>query len=90
MPSSEPGPIVVDASLLPPTGATIDRLARWELAARCHGRRILLRDGSADLERLISFAGLLGVLRIEARREPEEREQALGAQEEGQLPDQPV
>ena len=90
MPAPLPGPIAVDASRLSPTGATIDRLARQELAARGVGRRILLRDASADLVRLISFAGLGCVLRVEVRREAEEREQPLGAQEEGQLPDPPV
>ena len=90
MPARKPGPIVVDASLLAATGVTIDRLARRQLRAARLGRRILLCRVSGDLERLIAFAGLDGVLRIEPRRKAEEGEQALGAEEEGQLPDPPV
>jgi len=68
MPAAKRGPIVVDARLLAPTGATIDRLARKQLAARRRGRRIVVCGASADLEQLISFAGLEEVLRVEPRR----------------------
>jgi hypothetical protein len=90
MPAWKPGPIVVDASLLAPTGMTIDRIARQQLHARRLGRRILLWGVSDDLEWLIRFAGLGEVLRIEAGRKAEEGEQPLGAEKEGQLPDPPV
>ena len=90
MPAWKPGPIVVDASQLAPTGVTIDRLARQQLRARRLGRRILLCRVSDDLDWLIRFAGLGEVLRIEPGRETEEGEQALGAEKEGQLPDPPV
>jgi hypothetical protein len=69
-----PRPIVVNASALAPTGATIDLLARRQLAARRLGRNILLRGASLDLERLIAFVGLDEVLRIEPRRQTEQRE----------------
>jgi hypothetical protein len=68
MPAPKRGPIVVDARRLAPTGATIDRLARRQLAARNCGRRIVVRGASADLERLISFAGLDEVLLLEPPR----------------------
>ncbi len=84
-----PGLIVLDASLLPPTGATIDLLARQQLAARRRGRLLQLRGTSADLERLIQIAGLGDVLRIEPGRKAEEREEPLGVEEEGQLLDRP-
>jgi hypothetical protein len=90
MGAMEPGPLVVDARTLTPDGATIDRLARLQLAARRLGRRVLLRDPSADLRNLIGFAGLEDVLRVEPRREAEEREEPLGAEEERQLPDPPA
>jgi anti-anti-sigma regulatory factor len=87
MPVSRPGPIVVDASVLAANGTTIDRLARQELAARRRGRQIVLRDASVELARLISFAGLESVLRIEPRGKAEQREEPLGVEEEGQLAD---
>jgi hypothetical protein len=90
MPANRPAAIVVDASGLAPEAASIDLLARLRLAAGRLGRHLLVRGASADLERLISFAGLAGVLRLEARREAEQREEPLGAEEERQLPDQPV
>jgi hypothetical protein len=74
MRAMEPGAVVVDASTLAPDGATIDRLARLQLAARRLGRRVLLREPSADLRDLIAFAGLAEVLRVEPSREPEQRE----------------
>jgi hypothetical protein len=63
-----PGLIVLDASSFAPTGATIDLIARQVLHARRRGRRLRLRGASADLERLISFAGLDEVLLLEPRR----------------------
>jgi|EndMetStandDraft_5_1072996.scaffolds.fasta_scaffold2779978_1 anti-anti-sigma regulatory factor len=63
-----PGLIVLDASSLAPTGATIDLIARQHLAARRRGRRIRVRGASGDLERLIRLVGLEDVLRIEPRR----------------------
>ena len=85
-----PGLIVVDATSLPPTAATIDLIARRHLDARRRGGRIRLRGASVDLERLIQLAGLAEVLRVEARRQSEQREQAVGVEEEGQLADPAV
>jgi anti-anti-sigma regulatory factor len=90
MPATQPGPIVVDASALAADAAAIDLLARLQVAARRLGGWVLLRDASAELERLIGFVGLGEVLRVEPRRETEERKQLLGAEEERQLPDPPA
>jgi hypothetical protein len=90
MSAPESGPIVVDASSLAADAGALDLLARLQLAARRLGGHVLLRDPSADLEQLIAFAGLDGVLRVEARRQAEQREQLLGAEEERQLLDPPV
>jgi anti-anti-sigma regulatory factor len=85
-----PGLIVLDASSLAPTGATIDLIARQHLDARRRGGRIRLRGASVDLERLIQLAGLAEVLRVEPRRQSEQREEPVGVEEERQLPDPPV
>jgi anti-anti-sigma regulatory factor len=85
-----PGLIVVDASSLAPTGATIDLIARQHLDARRRGGRIRLRGASVDLERLIQIAGLADVLRVEPRRQSEQREEPACVEEERQLPDLPV
>jgi anti-anti-sigma regulatory factor len=80
----------VDASVFAPNATTIDLLARLQLAAQRLGRHILLRGPSDDLRQLIGFAGLDEVLRVEPGREPEQREQPLGAEEERQLLDPPA
>ena len=90
MPAVEPGLVVVDASVLAPTGATIDLLARLELAAQRLGRHVLLRQPSRDLRELIAFTGLDEVLRVEPGRKSEQRKQPLGAEEERQLLDPPA
>ncbi|WP_372345932.1 STAS domain-containing protein [Streptomyces sp. KL116D] len=59
--------VVVDVSGVTGTDlATIDALARMQLAARRAGGRIRLRDPSPKLALLIQLAGLAGVLRAEA------------------------
>jgi hypothetical protein len=64
---------------------TIDLLARLRLTARRHGFELRLRGVSQELQELIVFVGL--ELGVEAGREPEEGEDALGIQEEGELDD---
>jgi hypothetical protein len=90
MVANERAPIVLDASAFAPDGGTIDLLATLQLAARRLGRNIFLREPSADLRNLIAVSGLDEVLRVEPRRKPEQREQPLGAEEEGQLLDPPA
>ena len=90
MPLVESGPVVVDARVFAPDGATIHLLARLQLAAQRLGRRVLLREPSEELRQLIAFAGLDEVLRVEPGREPEQREQPFRAEKERQLLDPPA
>jgi gamma-glutamyl:cysteine ligase YbdK (ATP-grasp superfamily) len=68
---------------------TIDALARLQVAARRLGLELRLCDPPAELRQLVEFVGLAEVLLVEPRREPEEREQRLGVEEEAEL-DEPV
>ena len=86
----DPAGIVVDGGVLRADVATLDLLARRQLAARRVGQRVLLRDPSLALRRLIAFAGLDEVLRVEPRGQAEQREEPLGVEEERQLLDPPV
>jgi ABC-type transporter Mla MlaB component len=71
-----------------PDAVTIDALARLQLVARRLGRTVWFRRACGDLERLLVLSGLGEVLPcgpssgIEARGQPEEREQALRVEEE--------
>lgn len=65
----------------------VDALARLQLAARRSGYEIAVTEAPADLLDLIELAGLTEVLGVEALRQPEEREQRLGVEEERELPD---
>jgi anti-anti-sigma regulatory factor len=69
--------------------AALDFLARLNLEARRRGVELRLRDVSPALGELLSLAGLDDVL-VEVRRQPEEREERRGVEEEGQLPDHPA
>jgi hypothetical protein len=87
MTAPRPCPIVCDVSGLAATACTIDLLARLQLTARRCGHQIQLRHASADLLRLVAFAGLAEVLPVEAGREPEHREHPLGVEEKRELGD---
>ena len=52
----------------------IDQLARMQLCARRTGCELCFTDASEELVALIELAGLGDVLRVEVRRQPEERE----------------
>ncbi|MGN6429606.1 MAG: STAS domain-containing protein [Gaiellaceae bacterium] len=81
-------PIVCDLSALGDGDVqVIDLLGRLELAARRHGGTLRLRNASPALAALIAYVGLDAVLCLELEREPEEREDPLGVEEEGQLDD---
>jgi hypothetical protein len=75
---------------------TVDALARLALRARRLGCSISLRDPSSELCELLAFAGLGGVLPrspgsgVEVVREPEQREEPLGVEEERDPTDPPV
>jgi ABC-type transporter Mla MlaB component len=82
------------ASLVDPDAATIDALARLQLTARRLGCHVVLRDPCSELQGLLTFAGLVDVLPFVLRIEPvgqtEQREQALGVEEECDAGDPPV
>ncbi|MFE5144526.1 STAS domain-containing protein [Streptomyces fagopyri] len=72
------GVVVCDlAGLGPPGLATVDALARMELAARRAGGRIRLRDPAPPLRALLDLVGL----RFELEGQTEEREPASGVEE---------
>ena len=66
---------------------TVDALARLQLAARRSGLELRLRHVPEELGELIAFVGLTEALRLEPWREPEEREERVGVEEEGELDD---
>jgi ABC-type transporter Mla MlaB component len=85
------GPVGCDVgALAEPDAITIDALARLQLTARRLGRRVELRRSCEELEDLLELTGLREVLTggavvasaVEAWGEPEQREQALGVEEE--------
>ena len=82
----EPDPIVV--VVRGPIGlATVDALARLQLAALRLGGCVCLRDAPDELYDLIELSGLREVLRAESelvggRRQPEEGEELVDAEEE--------
>jgi hypothetical protein len=83
-------PIVCDVSALAPDAASVDALARLELHARRHGYELRFCEVSGELRELLGLFGLADVLRFEMVRQPEEREEGLGVEEERQLGDEPA
>jgi anti-anti-sigma regulatory factor len=84
-----PRSVVCDVSALTtPDAVAVDALARLQLMARRLGLQVRLSGASAELVELLSLAGLLGVLPlngtlgVEPRRQPEQREERLGVEEE--------
>jgi ABC-type transporter Mla MlaB component len=73
-----------------PDAGTVDTLARLGLTARRAGRELRLRHPSPALCELLDLCGLAGVLGVEPRRQPEQREQALGVEERVEMGDPPV
>jgi hypothetical protein len=65
--------------------ATIDEIARLQLAVRRRGCRLELRNANPCLCELIGFVGLSEVLRVEPRWQAKQREQPRRVQEEGEL-----
>lgn len=76
------------AVIVEPDIATVDALARLALGARRVGCRVGLRHASRELQGLLVLAGLGEILPcadesvVEARGQPEEREELLSIQEE--------
>jgi anti-anti-sigma regulatory factor len=78
------------AAIAEPDLGTVDALARLQLTVRRLGGTVRLRGASARLEELLELAGLREVLRVEPVGEPEQREEALGVEEEADPGDLPV
>jgi anti-anti-sigma regulatory factor len=70
-----------------PSCATIDRIARLQLAVRRGGLELRLKNVHEPLLELIGLTGLAGVLCVEFERQPEERENPCRVEEESQLDD---
>ena len=68
----------------------IDLLARLQLVAKRRGYQLRLCGVSRELADLIVFVGLERALPLEPRRQPEEREDALRVEEEGDVGDAAV
>ena len=69
---------------------SVERLARLQLTARRNGLDLRLTRVPAELEELITFAGLAEALGLEPRGQAEEREERLGVEEERELDDPPA
>ena len=76
--------------LTAPTAATIEQIARLQLAARRQNCSLELKDANPCLLELIGFCGLGQVLGVEPRRQAEQWKQSLGVEEEGELGDPSV
>jgi hypothetical protein len=82
--------IICDVSALAPDAGSIDALARLGLLAKRHGMELRLREVSSELQALVGLCGLGEVLCVEVVRQPEEREERVGLEEERQLGDPPA
>jgi ABC-type transporter Mla MlaB component len=75
-------------ALVDPDAAMVDALARLQLTARRLGCQVRLRDACGELQELLALVGLGDVvplcapLRLESGGQAEDREKALGVEEE--------
>jgi hypothetical protein len=69
--------------------ATVDALAQLVLAARQLGLELRLARAPTEMWELVAFAGLGPALGLQPQRKPEQREEALGVEEEAELGDLP-
>jgi hypothetical protein len=77
------------SAIADPNLGTVADLARLHVAARRLNLDVVLRNASDALVELVAFVGLADVLRVEPRRQAEEREERLGIEEERELDDPP-
>jgi hypothetical protein len=79
---------VLDCTALPEADAgQLDGLACLQLSLRRRRCELQLANASDSLLALLDFAGLAGVLRVEAGGEAEQREEPGGVEKKGQLSD---
>jgi hypothetical protein len=76
-------------SISAPTARTVDQIARLHLTAGRCGCRLELTNSSPSLLELIDYCGLAEVLRVESKRQAEERKQLRCVEEERELDDPP-
>ena len=94
--AADPDLVVCDVGGLYPDLVAVEALARLKLTARRLGCGLRLRGASRELEQMVAFCGLRGVLALEAglvRRnggQPEQWEQPLGVEERVEGRDPPV
>jgi hypothetical protein len=81
--------VVCDVDSLVPDAAAVDGLARLKLAARRLGCDLRVRRASMELCQLLDFVGLADAVLdgVEVGREPEQREERVGVEEERELDD---
>ena len=84
------GVALCDVAGVDADAVAVDALARLQLAARRHGCRVHLRNASRELRELVELCGLAEALGLEPERHPEEREEPLRVEEEGEVRDRPV
>ncbi|MGH2753943.1 MAG: STAS domain-containing protein [Actinomycetota bacterium] len=83
-------------ALVEPDAVAVDALARLQLTARRCGSKVRVRNAREDLQQLIALMGLSDVvpvspdLSVEPGRQPEEREERGGVEEEIDPADPPV
>ena len=87
--------IVCDVGALPANVRTVEALARLQLTARRHGRRIQLQRASRELEQLLEFVGLADVAAVRPAlggrsRHAEEREHPRRIEKRVDRDDPPV
>ena len=75
------------STLTEPDLDAVDALARLQLAVKRLGGSLRVRGVSPHLLELLELAGLKDELCVESGGEPEEREEALGVEEEADAGD---
>ena len=90
MTAQRPTEIVCDVGALAPDAVAVEALARLQLGARREGVRLQLSGVTQEMRDLLAFCGLSDVLGVEPERQPEEREDRLGLEEERHLGDPPT
>jgi hypothetical protein len=83
-------PVLCDVRSLQADLATVDVLARLQLAARGRGRALRLSGASDALLALIELVGLGDALPGVLERQAEEREDRRRVEEEAELDDPPL
>jgi hypothetical protein len=96
MTEHNPSETVYDAGALAADVQAVEALARLQLDARRRGCKARVQGASSELQELLAFCGLSFVLGsnpslgVEVERQPEEREDGLGVEEERHLGDFPA